>query len=173
MDEAQESTKDLKAWSICVAPGQASRFVDDLLESEESSKANILALRADMVFGMAHLRSALYHARKAQAEGRNASDSLPMETLLYASGERQLGAAIDKMTVTDETERIVVASLNGGAIRSADSRSWTTLPDTDDSASTGRLMAFGISKQELDTCGRTRPEEIVLERVAAVDILKK
>jgi tRNA threonylcarbamoyladenosine modification (KEOPS) complex Cgi121 subunit len=173
MDEVMESTKDLKAWTVRVPAGQANAFVDNLLKSEASSKTNILAVRAEMIFGADHLRTALYHAKRAHTDGRNSANSIPMETLLYASGERQLSTAIDKMSVTDKTEEFVVASLNGSPIKSVDSGSWMSLPDTDPEISVTKLVSFGISRTELETLKGRRPAELVMERVAAVDILKK
>jgi KEOPS complex subunit Cgi121 len=123
-----------------------------------------------MIFGMDHLRSALYHAERAIEDGTNASDSLAMETLLYASGERQLSTAIKKMSVNDQTEELVVAKLAGGPLELDET--WRELDHTAD-LTADRLLRFGVTETELSTIGGRSPLELVLERVAAVDILKK
>ena len=123
-----------------------------------------------MVFGRDHLASAFHHASKAIREGRNSSDSVIMETLLYASGERQLGSAIRKMAVGEETSEIVVASLG---VDIAPQAGWTPLTDAPDHPSDERLMAFGLTGEELGTVRPERRRELVLERVAAVDVLKR
>jgi len=173
MDEVIESVKDMKAWSVKVPAGQAPAFIDNLLKSEPGARVNILAVRADMIFGADHLRTALYHAKRAVAEGRNSANSIPMETLLYASGERQLSSAIDKMSATNMTEEIVVVSLNGRPVSLSDTHSWASLPDTDTSISPSRLASFGITSAELETQKGRPMTELVMERVAAVDIIKK
>lgn len=173
MDDAYDSVREMRAWTVKVPRGQAVAFVDNLLKSEPAAKINILAVRADMVFGADHLRTALYHAKRAIAEGRNSANSAPMETLLYASGERQLNSAIDKMSPSEDTEQIVIASLNGRPIGFSDSDNWDELPDTDNDASDSRLVSFGLSAGEIGTLqGRPRVE-LVMEKVAAVDIIKK
>jgi tRNA threonylcarbamoyladenosine modification (KEOPS) complex Cgi121 subunit len=93
-----------------------------------------------------------------------------METLLYASGERQLSAAIKKMSVSDQTEELVVAQLSGGPLEPLEA--WRELGDTTD-LTADRLLRFGVTKTELSTIGERSPLDLVLEKVAAVDILKK
>jgi KEOPS complex subunit Cgi121 len=139
--------------------------------SANSSGAQVLVMRADMVFGLDHVRSALFHAKKSLDERRNSSDSLSMESLLYASGERQLSTAVKKMCVDLTTEELVVARLSEGDV-GADS-SWRILDDRPHDTSTERLKKFGITQQELDTIGSRDPGDLVLEMVAAVDIIKK
>lgn len=60
-----------------------------------------VALDADAVYGMDHLKSALMHAERSLRRGDNVSKRLLMETLLYASGERQLSVAISKIGLRD------------------------------------------------------------------------
>src|SRR5512137_1257991 len=96
-DPVIADTNNLRVWTVSVPKGGATNIRDEVVGSALKSGVEVLVLRADMVFGTDHLRSALYHAKKAISEGRNASDSRSMETLLYASGERQLGTAIRKM----------------------------------------------------------------------------
>ena len=167
---AEDSVRDLNAWLVTVPAGRARSLLDAVTIDAAASGASVLVLDADMVFGLDHLRSALYHAKRALDEGSNVSDSLAMETLLYASGERQLSSAIRKMSVGDRTERIVVAQLSGD-VTPADG--WIHLQDVSQDISHERLSKFGISVAELDTIGDRRPEDLVLERVAAVDVLKK
>jgi KEOPS complex subunit Cgi121 len=171
VDTVEEASKDLKAWVVKVRQGQAPAFLERILNPATESGAQVLVMRSDMVFGLNHIRSALYHAKRAIAERRNSSESLSMETLLYASGERQLSSAIKKMSVDRTTEEVVVARLSGGSIEV--DGSWLVLADSAKDRLLDRLMRFGISQQELDTTGRGDPIELVLERVAAVDIIKK
>ena len=168
-ESVEEATKSLCAWTVKVEPGQARPLLERMSKRVAGEPRDVLIANADMVFGMDHLRSALYHAKKAMVEGTNASDSLVMETLLYASGERQLSTAIRKMSVGDETTDIIVAVLQG---RVDPMEGWLELPDVAAQPSKERLKRFGITEEELRTFDG-RLEELVLERIAAVDVLKK
>ncbi len=167
-DPVVSSTKDLKAWIVTNTEGRPKDLLRRLSTSQPKAEANILMMRADMVFGMGHLRSALYHARRAISERTNSSDSLAMETLLYASGERQLSSAITKMSADETVNDVVIASLNGTLRPEA---GWRELGEPSGDPPIERLRRFGIEGPELETC--PHPTELVLERVAAVDILKK
>jgi KEOPS complex subunit Cgi121 len=166
----EESTKLLRAWTIRTERGRAKTLMDKILAGKGFTSTHVLVARADMIFGMDHLRSALYHAERAIEDGTNSSESLAMETLLYASGERQLSTAIKKMSVGDQTEELVVAQLAGGPLEPDET--WRELDDATGLTS-DRLMRFGVTKEELLTIGERSPLELVLERVAAVDIMKK
>jgi KEOPS complex subunit Cgi121 len=168
-ESVEEATKDLCAWTVRVGRGEGRPLLEAMSKRAVSEAWEVLIANADMVFGLDHLRSALYHAEKAIVEGTNASDSLAMETLLYASGERQLSTAIMKMSVDDETTTIIVAVLRG---RADPMEGWSELPGVPGQSSMGRLKRFGITEEELQTFDG-HPEELVLERVAAVEVLKK
>lgn len=170
-DDVSEATKDLKAWVVRVDEGQAQSLMDSLLKPGPASKPEVLVTKADMVFGNDHLRSALYHAARAMREGTSSSESLAMETLLYASGERQLSAAIKKMSVDGRTREVVIAQLTPGSLPVEET--WKALEDRVADATVERLVRFGIDRNEIATLGMERAVELVLEKVAAVDILKK
>jgi KEOPS complex subunit Cgi121 len=55
----------------------------------------IQIFNADHIAGKKHLFFATINALKAFEQGRNISDDLEMETLLYASGHRQIDKAIE------------------------------------------------------------------------------
>lgn len=168
--QIEDATKPLRAWTIRTERGKAKTLMAKILARKDLTNTDVLVASADMVFGIDHLRSALHHAERAIEDGTNSSDSLAMETLLYASGERQLSTAIKKMSVSDQTEELVVAQLTGGPLEPDET--WRELDDTTNLA-TDRLLRFGVTRSELSTIGETSPLELVLERVAAVDILKK
>lgn len=166
----ENRTKLLRAWTIRTEGGKAKTMMSNILSGNGLTNTSLLVVRADMIFGMEHLRSALYHAERAIEDGTNSSDSLAMETLLYASAERQLSTAIKKMSVSDQTEELVVAQLAGEPLEPEET--WRELDDAT-GLTADRLLRFGVTKMELSTIGDKSPLELVLERVAAVDILKK
>ncbi len=170
-DPAEADTSDLKVWSVKVPGGGAKRLRDRIVESASKAKVEVLVLRADMVFGSDHIRSSLYHAKKAMTEGRNASESLSMETLLYASGERQLSSAISKMSVDERCDEVAIAQLTPGTLDS--DPSWRPMDRIKEKPDGKDLAGFGISREELATVDPGRALELVLEKVASVDVLKK
>ena len=161
---------DVQAWTKAVVRGEAKALMDVILTRAKASDAEILMMDGDMVFGKDHVQSALLHAVKATAEGRNSSESLAMETLLYASGERQLSSAIRKMAVGDATVSVVVAVLRG---RFSPGEGWSELPQDEGTHDRAKLAGFGISEVEMSTVTGDRLTDLVLERVAAVDVIKK
>jgi len=163
-------TEGLEMWKVCVARGDAKDKVEELIRLAEAGGSDVLIVRSDMVFGGDHVRSALYHARGAFEQGRNVSTSLAMETLLYASGERQLSSAIRKMSVPSDAEDFVLAVLSGPFTVPADGITDLTAAAEPRVAD---LLRFGISESEISTMEGRNPNELVLERVAAVDVMKK
>src|SRR5512137_206335 len=113
-DPVMDATRVLEVWSVKTVQGSAEALLESVKTDAAAAKVDVLVLRADRIFGADHLKSALYHAIKAINEKRNASDSLAMETLLYASGERQLSTAIKKMAIDQDTTEVVVTKLTEG-----------------------------------------------------------
>ena len=159
-----------RVWTKEVAEGEAKASMEEVLARASESSSEVLVMDGDMVFGADHVVSAHYHAAKATAEGRNASYSLAIETLLYASGERQLSSAIRKMAVGDGTRRVVLAVLEGPF---EPGEGWSALAPSEGVPDRERLARFGVSDREMSTVGEDRLQELVLERVAAVDVIKK
>jgi KEOPS complex subunit Cgi121 len=168
MKDAEMSA--VEVWARPTSRGGAKALMERALEEASHSGSEILVMDGDKVFGSAHVRSAVLHASKAIAEGRNSSDSLAMETLLYASGERQLSSAIRKMSVGPATERVVLAVVRG---RFVPGEGWSRLPDAESRIERARLARFGITEREMSTVAEGRLSELVLEKVAAVDVIKK
>jgi len=150
--------------------------VDDVLEELkrycEEKKCEAQLLDASIVFGKAHILSAYEHAKRAFDEGRNSSKSLATEVLLYASGERQISAAIKKMGIKGGSSQICILLIGDvdpdGIIRHLGL-------EKDDSVLEGNvedLRAFGISKKEIGSVPEDKVFDLVLERVAMVDLLK-
>jgi len=145
--------------------------MDALIDDASAAGASILVLDGTMVFGSDHLASALHHARKAIDGGWNASDSLQMETLLYSSGERQLSSAIKKMSVSDATTVVVVARLSADGFDPGEG--WDRLPRKPGSVEMELLIRFGIDQTSAGTIHADLLSDLVLERVANVDLIKK
>lgn len=169
--DADQPLGELEAWSTAVKVGDGPKRMDAVTAAAAEGGAEVLVLDGAMVFGKDHLRSALYHATRAIEDGSNSSESVLMETLLYASGERQLSAAIKKMSVSEGTSELVVARLTAGDFEPGPG--WSPVPDRLPVLDRGRLLRFGITAEELRTVHPEKISELVLEKVAAVDIMKR
>ena len=156
--------------------------IDGLLEQIQSfSQKNnvcIQVFNADMIFGKNHLISAVEHAQRSMKNKTNTTNSLGMEILLYASGERQLKLAIPKMGVKTGRAKIVLTLVKEkGEISDKIVNEMLNLFSLarDDSVIDGdkeTLKIFGINKTELKTVSKNKYGDLILEKVAMVDIIK-
>ncbi|MEF8879932.1 MAG: KEOPS complex subunit Cgi121 [Candidatus Thermoplasmatota archaeon] len=134
---------------------------------------------ADMIYGKNHLISAVKHAERAIENGANSADSLEMEVLLYASGERQLKNAIPKMGVKPGRGNIAFVLLKQKNTDISDKMIGKMLDvfklKRNDKVLEGDpyiLKKFGIKDEELETVSKDKYEDLILEKVALVDIIK-
>jgi KEOPS complex subunit Cgi121 len=68
----------------------------------------IQIFNAEHIAGKKHLFFATINALKAFAQGRNISDDLEMETLLYASGYRQIDKAIELLGYKASSSKLAI-----------------------------------------------------------------
>jgi KEOPS complex subunit Cgi121 len=144
-----------------------------LLKRASALEADVVLLDADMVCGADHLVSAVIHARRAFERGENSSNTLSMEVILYASGERQISKAKKKMGLHQGTEKVAVVLLSPGDIDQALSDLCLRRDDSLIDCTMEKAMAFGVRPSELETLGERYLQEIVLEKVAFVDLIKR
>lgn len=150
--------------------------VDDpektLAIARKNCNGDFQLLRADMVFGQAHLQTAVDHASRSLREGRNSSSSIATEMMLYAAGTRQIGKAIEKMGIRSGDAEIALVAFGDFDFKEFEEK---TLLRRDDSVLVGNwgmLREFGISDRELASVPESKAFDLVLERVALVDMLK-
>lgn len=150
--------------------------VDDALDKvnqfckERDCEAQMMD--AGLVFGTTHILSAFEHARRAFDEGRNSSRTLATEVLLYASGERQISESIEKMGIKDGTTEFCIVLLGEADIEGLVHDLGLKEDDSVLEGDISKLRAFGISQKEMDTLPEENVFDLVLERVAMVDLLK-
>ena len=157
--------------------------VDDFLEkiSIFAKKNNIIiqAFDADLIFGKNHIFSAVEHAVRAVSRKTNTTNSLEKEILLYASGERQLKLAIPKIGVKKGNSKIAIVLLkNTKKIISSqiiDDLLKLLCLTRDDKVLEGyenTLKRFGLKEKEFKTVNKEKYSDLILEKVALVDIIK-
>ena len=146
-----------------------------LLRRASTLETEIVLMDAEKVCGVDHLRSAAFHARRAFERGTNASNTLGMEVILYASGERQISKAKKKMGLHHGTEKVAVMILSpddadvDAVLRQLEMKRDDTLLD----CSLAKGKAFGVDATELNTVGAGLLQDLVLEKVAFVEMLKR
>jgi KEOPS complex subunit Cgi121 len=158
-------------------------FLSKLQRFSTDEHLIIQAFDAQVVYGVDHLLSAAQHAARAFHHGTNATNSLPLEMLLYAAGERQIHKAIKKLGVKHGKQQIAFVLV--------DERKRNRTVKTDDividrllrlfhltrddpvlEGNKDTLKRFGITDQEIRTLPENKYGDLILEKVAMVDIIK-
>jgi len=174
------SDRGSKMITVVGAQGTIKDIDDFLQEVNGFSQDNnmvIQAFNADVIYGKNHLVSAVDHAIRAIERKTNTANSLAMEILLYAAGERQLKLAIPKMGVKKGNANIAFVVVND---KKRDEKSIDELLkdlslERDDKVLEGNedtLKAFGLNDQAIKTVTKDKYGDLILEKVAMVDIIK-
>jgi KEOPS complex subunit Cgi121 len=137
---------------------------------------NIVFFNSEMMAGISHVCSALQHAIRAFHKGTAISNSLEMEALLYASGSRQCqtgmrfglhpGINLTYLCICPGNEEALGELLKHGEIVRDN---WEIIsPEKME-----RLVdLFEISPKEMGITGESRITDIVIERVALLEIYR-
>ena len=153
-----------------------SRFLGDLRKTASAHATRIICFNADMMAGQGHVEAAMGKALRAVGAGTTISSSLEMEALLFASGSRQCSQA-ERFGIHEGENRAYVCLCppSGAAIRALSGimkfveEDWEDLSDE----KKGRLAeAFGITPEELRAAGPGRFRDLVLERVALLEVYR-
>jgi KEOPS complex subunit Cgi121 len=138
---------------------------------------HIICFNADMMAGVRHVRSAVFNASRSFKEGNQIANTLEMEALLFAAGSRQCSIA-STFGIREGTNQLYICCLPPGKEVWTDLASFLELTEHCDdepmnAQKTARLMTlFEISETELDTVGRDRIIDLVLERVALLNAIR-
>jgi len=157
--------------------------VDDFLEKisifAKNNNVIIQTFDADLVFGKNHIISAVEHAIRAISRKTNTTNSLEKEILLYTSGERQLKLAIPKIGVKKGNTKIVFVLIENKKKKISnkivdDLLKLLSLTRNDKvlEGDENTLKRFGIKENEIKTVNKEKYCDLILEKVAIVDIIK-
>jgi KEOPS complex subunit Cgi121 len=152
-------------------------FLQKMNSFSQDNNVVIQAFNADLTYGKNHLVSAVDHAVRAMERKTNTTNSLAMEILLYAAGERQLKLAIPKMGVKkgDANIAFVVVDDKKRDEKSIDELLKELSLERDDKVLEGNedtLKSFGLNDQAIKTVTKDKYGDLILEKVAMVDIIK-
>jgi KEOPS complex subunit Cgi121 len=162
----------MSSFFILGARGEASS-ASDFISQVQSLPCEVLPLDADMVCGKTHLEAAVIHAERAMEQGTNASTSVMMETMLFASGERQISKAKEKMGIKDGTRHFALILFDCNDPADILRRLRLIKDDLVLLSSRDKVIGYGIDADELDSIPEWKWADLVLERVAFVEILKR
>lgn len=158
-------------------------FIQQLLQFSNEEHLVIQAFDATVIYSKDHLISAATHAKRAFLQGTNATNSLALEILLYAAGERQIQKAIKKVGVekgeqqivfliTDSADQKGKKSIDKAVIRRILKTFQLTTDEQELKADRETLKRFGITEIELSTIPEEKYGDLILEKIALVDVIK-
>jgi len=152
-------------------------FLKKIRELSDKNNVTIQVFNADLIYGDKHLISAYEHAARAIKQNRNTTNSLEMEILLYAAGERQLKIAIPKMGIRKGKSNLALIAVSKD--KKLDPVIKNLLREfnleRDDKLLEGNentIKNFGLNKKEIETVNKNKYQDLILEKVALVDIIK-
>ena len=141
-------------------------------EWASSRGAEVCLLDAGSVFGRDHLESAALHAIRAQEARTMSSRSVAMETLLYAAGARQVQDAIRSVGLRQDTTAIGVVLFDSTKVDDFIHDMGWGRDDGVLKADGKSLEHLGISDREAKTVSDRQRADLILEKVALLDVEK-
>lgn len=154
-------------------------FLKKVTQFVKENNVLIQVFDAELIYGKNHLISAYEHAKRAMDRKKNTTNSIEMETLLYASGERQLKLAIPKMGVKKSSVSVALIFIAESKTKISNQLISEFLKELslnrDDGVLEGNentLKKFGITETEIRTVMKVKYGNLILEKVALVDIIK-
>lgn len=151
-------------------------FLTEVRDIAARHDTHIILFNAANMAGMAHVRSALEHAFRAFSSGSAISNSVEMEAFLYASGSRQcqIGIRFGVYAGKNDSYLCICPASSGALEEMLDlgelcNEDWETL-------SHEKMLRlsdlFDITEEELAVVGPSRFPELILERVALLEVYR-
>jgi KEOPS complex subunit Cgi121 len=176
---SEEGTMNLGEYSIVQAGfmvDDESAFLARLRRIADEHGVSIVCFNADFMAGIAHVRAALDHAIRSFSGEHTISNSFEMEALLYAAGTRQCQVAAGFGIHRGENRCYVCVCPSSAmaekrvlALGTVMTENWEYISEDKKI----RLMEiFSITKEEMETIRPERFPELVLERVALLDVYR-
>ena len=160
---------------VCATGYRRAHPLEDLLFLAQKSNriAPIQLLRHDRVVGWDHVRHAAKLAQRAMKEGRNHAKTLDVEFLRYASGKRQIKEALQLLGIPASNDGAIVVAFGPKRMDAMQHFLHAIAENPDDTllvADLQHLADFGVEVAALDATPAERRLDLVLEKVALVDV---
>ncbi len=151
-------------------------FLHKIKKTGEEKNITIQALDADKIAGAEHIRFAVEKAINSFKNGTNIANDLAKEIMLYAAGTRQISRAM-KIGIRSGKNNIALVAVDGsGALSGLDEIFYEIEPkpvlEYGESKKEAMMDIFNITKEEIEAVRGEKIPELVLERVALVDVIK-
>jgi KEOPS complex subunit Cgi121 len=147
-------------------------FLKKIKEISMRKNLAIQAFDADKLAGKEHLTFAIEKALDSFKKGTNVANDLAKEIMLYAAGTRQIKRAL-KIGVHDGLNNIAMVAVGEMIDLSAfDEIMPGNVLQYSRSKDSALMDIFNITEEEIEAAGADKILELVLERVALVDVIK-
>ena len=146
-------------------------FLRKLRKTGEERNLSIQALDADKLAGEEHIRFAVEKAISSFNSGTNIANDLAKEIMLYAAGTRQIKRAV-KLGIHIGKNNIVLVAVGETNLPSFNEIIPENVITYNESKKEAIMEIFGITDEEIEAVGEKKILELVLERVALVDVIK-
>jgi KEOPS complex subunit Cgi121 len=152
-------------------------FLGKLANLSSANSVTVQGLDADMIAGEAHIRFAVKKALRAMEKHTNVANDLGIEIMRYAAGERQIGKALLIGLHEGENNAAFVIAGEPQSVSNAAGElkkivTEKSLLDYSPSKRELIISHFNITEPEIEAVGEYKIPELVIERVALVDVLK-
>ena len=152
-------------------------FLGTLNDISSANTVTIQTLDADKIAGERHVRFAVKKATDAMEAHTNVANDLGVEIMRYAAGERQIEKAF-LIGLHEGENRAVFVLVGDEQSLSVTSNALLeiivekTPLDYSPSKRESIISQFNITESEIEAVGEDKIPELVIERVALVDVLK-
>jgi len=187
---ALDSRKQEKRLNCKIIVGKASisnidGFLSLLSGIALKYDVTIQAMNAELIAGEEHIKSAVRKALRAADRGRNITNDLSLEILLYAAGKRQIDRAL-AMGVSEGGNKVALVIVDAAGetdleVVAEEVKRKTGIEeepmlelelDYNKTKKEKLKKFFNITEAELKAVGEKKLKMLVLERVAMLDVLK-
>ena len=151
-------------------------FLHTLRTIADAHNTHIICFNADMLAGTRHAQTAICHAVRSYTGGTMVSNTLEMEALLFAAGSRQCSLAAPFGIHEGENHLYICCYPTCDTVWDALAPVIHFVEDTwssIDSQKQAYLMdLFNITREELATTNGDRIADLVLERIALLEVYR-
>jgi KEOPS complex subunit Cgi121 len=137
---------------------------------------NIVCFDAEMMAGREHADAAIRHARRSIISPKPISNSFEMEALLFAAGSRQCSFAAGFGIHEGENKMFVCVYPPKEGIWKVLSHHMDFVTENWNDLGPQKVLRlislFGITQDELETVDRSRLKELILERIALLEVCR-
>ena len=152
-------------------------FLRKIRRIAEEHRTHIILFDADRLAGRAHAEAALRHAWRSWTGNEAIANSIEMEALLYAAGTRQCQVAASFGIHPGENRSYIAVCPSTPAVRDRLAGLVTFVGEEQiDSSSPKKreslMNLFDITPEEVAVVGEERFRDLVLERVALLDVYR-